>query len=323
MSGVCITTVFLFCVTNKEGPMKTINAILLALVASMGASSAFAFVPCSGASNLELNGPWFNSTGFSIVFTDETLNYPVEAVHFNIISYTGFGSPTFIGLIGFGSTAVSWLDASTGETIEVFVGSQFADIWAGTAGLTGHAFAFGLGGDDTLDGIAGVPGFSADYIHGGPGDDTLTGHEGDDIMEGGVGIDDMFGNDGADIMYGGPNDDLMYGGDDSDILYGEDGRDGLDGEDKADSLYGGDGNDALWDKDMTGGDYLDGEAGDDWIDSFDTASDTMVGGPGFDTAYGDIADIWGPGIVVGFLAGSGWPNIVAFAGRYVWIPTRL
>jgi Ca2+-binding RTX toxin-like protein len=68
-------------------------------------------------------------------------------------------------------------------------------------------FAYGLAGDDTLNGYGG-----GDTLHGDAGDDTLNGGDGDDILYGGRGTDTVNGGDGNDILDGGSGDDVLIGG---------------------------------------------------------------------------------------------------------------
>ena len=70
---------------------------------------------------------------------------------------------------------------------------------------------------------------SADYIHGGEGNNIIYGKDGDDSIIGNTGDDSLLGMGGKDTMYGGSGNDLMGGGHGNDNHYGGPGNDTYDG----------------------------------------------------------------------------------------------
>ncbi|WP_106692429.1 calcium-binding protein [Paracoccus methylarcula] len=108
-----------------------------------------------------------------------------------------------------------------------------------------HGLAYGLGGDDDLQGHDGIDmlygGAGNDTLNGGPGDDWLFGGRGDDGLDGGDGNDVLIDPEGGNHLTGGTGDDHLEG---SGTLEGGPGADVLiasyDGEDL---LVGGDGSD--------------------------------------------------------------------------------
>ncbi|SEL91847.1 Hemolysin-type calcium-binding repeat-containing protein [Roseivivax marinus] len=90
-------------------------------------------------------------------------------------------------------------------------------------------------GDDRLEGGQN----SADYIDGGPGNDTIIGNDGADWL---------IGNLGDDVVFAGAGDtdlDIVQGDDGNDELYGGGGGDFIDGGAGDDTMAGGTGNDVL------------------------------------------------------------------------------
>lgn len=164
-------------------------------------------------------------------------------------------------------------------------------------------------GDDRLEG-----GDGNDLLDGGEGDDKLYGGAGDDLLDGGLlgsGLntfqDQLYGGDGNDFLQGRQGDDLLFGG------AGDDTLDGGAGEDR---LYGDDGNDALTGENLSGGagddqmflrgqtaplDAVGGE-GDDYVSydgrsSQNAAGDVFMEGEGGNDSLqsysATLADIYG------------------------------
>lgn len=125
----------------------------------------------------------------------------------------------------------------------------------------------GRGGNDFLQGFGGN-----DTIDGGSGNDTLYAGDGDDMAEGGTGNDRVFLGDGDD-QYSPIENDIADRGDD--LIRGGEGDDGI--------------------IDLSGSDTLYGDAGDDILAAFGRglpdAPDTIDGGAGDDTLFGDNADV--------------------------------
>ncbi|MBF9232086.1 calcium-binding protein [Microvirga alba] len=247
----------------------------------------------------------------------------------NDVLYGGAGSDTLYG--GGGVDIASYDDSTEGLTInfgntyastgiarddvynsiEVLVGSRYADVILGTAGndwfyanygddvvrgYEGNDFLDGQGGNDSLDGGTGndqlFGGDGNDMLWGGDGNDTLYGGadndlidagDGNDVAYGGTGNDTLYGYAGNDHLFGEDGDDLIYGGTGADYIVGGFGHDRLYGEDGNDTLYGEYGNDSLYGG--AGDDVLYGNADNDLIDG-GAGNDTLYGGAGADTLYG-------------------------------------
>lgn len=166
---------------------------------------------------------------------------------------------------------------------------------AAAAGCSGHAKVeivdngtrmVGTCGNDTLTpgpGIKVVEGLAGhDVIVGGPNTKVIKGGEDADTIRGGNGNDRLYGQDGADHLYGGNGDDHLYGGDGNDVLDGGPGTDTEKGEKDNDTLRGGQG-----------------------------PNNTLIGGPGSNTA--SFADALPPGFAENEIdetnASAGRPNL--------------
>lgn len=99
------------------------------------------------------------------------------------------------------------------ESIEVVIGSRFADAIGGGTGKM--KFFLGAGDDafdtsyfvDAIDEVHGQSGsddiwggFGADRLFGDEGNDLIFGEDGDDFISGGKGIDDLWGGNGKDVF---------------------------------------------------------------------------------------------------------------------------
>jgi Ca2+-binding RTX toxin-like protein len=94
------------------------------------------------------------------------------------------GGGTFVASAAGSFTASApGLGTDTLTNIENIYGTNFGDLFDGSASLIGYAF-LGLGGDDTLIGTQG-----SDGLNGGDGNDVLRGGQGGDLMDGGSGQD--------------------------------------------------------------------------------------------------------------------------------------
>jgi len=184
--------------------------------------------------------------------------------------------------------------------IEYVIGGEQDDVLRGNNANNGF---WGRGGDDLIDGAAGVNFFfeqrDADMVVT-DSSLTLTGvdenqnpyTETDSIvniqqvlLQGGEGnnvIDASAYTLGVVSIEGGAGDDTLIGGRGDDFLYGEEGNDFLFGGPGNDYLDGGDGNDTL----NGGADDSDTPVGDD---------DSLIGGSGNDTYVFDLAvnDVYG------------------------------
>lgn len=154
--------------------------------------------------------------------------------------YSTSANPVHLVLSG-GSTGGD-AQGDTFISIEKFVGTAGADVFDGSASLTGF-FADGGGGADSMFGgpgddvlsiggaAAAVAGFAAleeeqpSMTDGNDGNDNIIGNDGNNIALGGNGNDRMDGGGGNDVMSGGAGDDTVIGGIGADILTGGEGAD--------------------------------------------------------------------------------------------------
>jgi Ca2+-binding RTX toxin-like protein len=180
---------------------------------------------------------------------------------------------------------------------------------------TGKVFDYILQYDDADDSAL-TPGSSRTKLYGGGGNDSFqlqanddwgNGESGNDYFEGGSGSDTIYGGSGNDELKGGVDKDSLYGGIGNDILWGVgssstsdpldfDGGNYLEGNEGNDTLYGGGGNDTMYGG--TDDDYLDGWEDDDIlyggndIAGLDSGNDVLVAWKGNDTLYGGDGNDW-------------------------------
>jgi V8-like Glu-specific endopeptidase len=205
-------------------------------------------------------GPiWWSMNGSQYIVGVHTLgDYPTR----------GYNGGTML-TADFFNRVVNWIsDSPTAGTMgdDLLVGTASADVIRGDFG---RDTINGGGGDDLIYGNPGV-----DIINGGDGDDRLFGGQND----GPVGVDGVM-RIGVETVMGGAGNDLIYGNHGSDILFGDSGQDVLYGGQDNDTIYGGDGNDLLFGN--RGDDLL---YGDNSFSSSGAGIDTIIGGPGIDTA---------------------------------------
>lgn len=143
--------------------------------------------------------------------------------------FSVLNAPT-ITVLADGRYAVSWTDAPTGGTADVWC--QIYDPREAAISLNGTLL------DDTFIGT-----HLADRLGGFIGDDTLAGASGDDLVSGGVGNDDLRGGASNDQVSGDDGDDALVGGSGSDGLDGGAGNDTLNGGFGIDATSGGLGDD--------------------------------------------------------------------------------
>lgn len=187
----------------------------------------------------------------------------------------------------------------TFESIEVYVGSAFAD----TMHLIGQgATIYGGGGDDLLNIWSGP----AVIFYGEAGNDTLWGDYGEDLLDGGTGDDTIDGYGGNDTIVGGEGNDTLRGGSGDDILSGGLGGDAFDGGDGIDTVsYANAASAIAFDMNQSSSSFL-GEAANDTFQSIEifvgsAHSDTMhlvgQGGTVYGGAGNDLINIWsGPSV---------------------------
>lgn len=167
--------------------------------------------------------------------------------------------------------------------------------------------------------------YSADWIDGLGGNDTIVGHDGADVLIGNLGddhiyagagdtdMDAIFGGDGNDVAYGGGGGDLMNGGAGSDLMGGGTGNDLMFGESGVASF---DPYSLNWTH-YTGTQSplaalfgLLGHTGidDNYLNSFPqsaSGNDTMWGGSGRDMIFGGWGeDVIGGGVGEDLLVGN-------------------
>ncbi len=115
---------------------------------------------------------------------------------FNVAAYNigASGGGTFIanGLPGGFAATAPGLGVDTLLNITQITGTNFGDLFDGSASTVGYTF-LAQAGNDTLIGSQG-----GDFLNGGIGDDTLSGGAGDDFVDGGAGNDVVDGGDGFD-----------------------------------------------------------------------------------------------------------------------------
>jgi Ca2+-binding RTX toxin-like protein len=192
--------------------------------------------------------------------------------------------------------------------------------------VTNGGKAFGLAGDDTLNGS-----IFGDVLVGGDGNDRLFGNDGFDTLEGGAGNDFMDGGTGSDIasyanelagvrvdlaittaqntlgsgfdtliniewLTGSAFNDMLFGSDIQNIINGGAGNDVIDargGDDLLhgglgnDTMLGGAGNDSIYDTD--GSNTVDGGIGNDYI-VMGAGDDNVNGGDGDDDINGGLGN---------------------------------
>jgi hypothetical protein len=153
--------------------------------------------------------------------------------------------------------------------------ANFSDLKSYAVGSVKEIVFYGLDGNDTFTNNTSIK----SYADGGYGDDVLNGGSGDDFLIGNYGNDTLYGNDGNDTLWGSGGNDKLYGGNGCDVLEGHGGNDVLYGGAGNDTLYGGSGNDQLF-----------GDAGNDVIVSIGGGTDTITGGPQWDSVWMDTTD---------------------------------
>jgi Ca2+-binding RTX toxin-like protein len=142
-------------------------------------------------------------------------------------------------------------------------GGDFNDTIVGGGGSKGNLI-YGMGGNDRIV-MSGKGGFT----FGGVGNDRIYGAaSGHDEIHGDDGNDRIYGGASADVIVGGNGNDTIYGGGGNDLIYGQDGNDLIYGDPGSDTAYGGNGNDTFYMRDH-------------FVDS-------IVGGPGTDSAQIDV-----------------------------------
>jgi Ca2+-binding RTX toxin-like protein len=188
-----------------------------------------------------------------------------------------------------GSAANNFIDTEGGDDV-VNGGDGNDDIDLGD----GNDIGVGAGGNDELFG-----GDGDDVVDGGPGNDFVDGNDGNDALTGDDGNDVLESNSGSDTISGGTGIDTItynYDGEDGGgISASLDGvaNDGAPGENQnigtdVENIIGSDGPDVI--TGSPGVNDLDGEEGDDVINSRDLVDDLVQCGPGFDTVIADGFD---------------------------------
>jgi Ca2+-binding RTX toxin-like protein len=189
---------------------------------------------------------------------------------------------------------------------------------AGPDGLIGQSgvadVIYGGGGNDYISGgdFYGedqTPGAAADLLCGGPGADTMRDSPGSDKLNGGDGNDTVsdYGY-GHDVLRGNAGDDLVRDqscdecGSGNDVLHGNGGNDTIASGWGKDKDYGDAGTDKVYDVECDGPTYMDGGAGNDYLESYSSSfegydltvcnqvADTINGGTETDTAKVDRLD---------------------------------
>jgi Ca2+-binding RTX toxin-like protein len=151
----------------------------------------------------------------------------------------GDGSDTMDGDAGGGDTVEVNGNPRTGDQFRVQPGPagrvDFDRISAGPFSLdiatTERLDVNGLGGDDDIQGAAGLAPLILLDLDGGPGADAIVGGDGPDLLQGGDDVDTLSGGAGNDRLVGDRGNDTMSGndGDDTMVWNNGDGTDGMAG----------------------------------------------------------------------------------------------
>lgn len=254
--------------------------------ASLGQSLALAGPAGSDPRFMGFWTVYLSTESLTVLYMDSDLNGFVSAADMRL---------EFDGAVVLGP------DAFSAGTFRLQLGTAQSDVDTAIPLGPDADIAFGLDGNDSLDGLGSA--------------DRLSGDRGNDQLAGGLGADQLFGGEGNDQLAGGAEQDSLYGGTGSDSLDGGDGDDEiwadqyqdslgyqqslviddesaqnlLDGGGGNDILFGSPGQDTLWGRDghdvlvaAGGADFLDGGEGNDTLDG-GVGMDTLVGGIGQDT----------------------------------------
>ena len=245
-------------------------------------------------------------SGASVVGGDHAVLAPGSCTQTDPDTVTcPFVTPLFVVFMGaFNDTvygdaaATAALEAHGGPGDDDLRGTENADRLSGD---DGNDSLDARGGDDSLDGGQGddtfYDGAGNDVVTGGPGNDTWIAGPGSDTFTGGVGNDradysartapvtlssDGVANDGE----AGEGDNI---GTDVEDLIGGSGSDTITGGPQTGLIRGGGGNDTLK-AGPAGQERIEGEEGDDVIDTRNGVYDSVDCGPGNDTLYADPGD---------------------------------
>lgn len=210
----------------------------------------------------------------------------------------GAGNDNLTG--GAGTDTASYTGAAAGVAVDTGTSRATNDGDGGTDTLSGIEKVIGSNFNDTLTGGAAADDLAGsngdDTIVGGGENDTLRGDDGNDVLDGGDGGDRLLGGEGNDVMLGGSGGDTMTGANGDDVAQGGDGNDfffaGGDFSDDDDKVSGDAGNDLIGGR--RGNDLLVGDGTDQFGTLVTTGgaagADSLFGGNGDDTIYGDHHD---------------------------------
>ncbi|HEY7874881.1 MAG TPA: hypothetical protein VIG64_07130 [Actinomycetota bacterium] len=237
---------------------------------------------------------------------DDTLDVSPAPTNQSGFIGDGFGAePGNDTYIGSGApapnfTRLSFDEVETPVTIDLRQGIATGagnDTLTGIGGITGGTADDRLVADDQTIFLGGLDG--NDVLIGGAASETLVGYLGDDRIEGGDGDDDIqpdVGDDGNDTVDGGAGvDQVRYPGHlplDVDLQEGTVTGRGSDSLAGIENVFGGDGDDVIRGDD--GPNVLDGDNGDDVIEGRAGADDlrgtTVSGGDGDDVLRGNAGN---------------------------------
>jgi hypothetical protein len=226
-----------------------------------------------------------------------------------LISVLGAAAVAVLPVLGADPSAAARAGPMCFGRPATIVGTPGNDRLVGQSGVVdviwgGGGNDFIVGGD--FFGDDEVPGSAPDLLCGGPGADQLRGAPGHDRLSGGRGKDNVDGGNGADVELGNAGADVVGRGSfadaDSadDVSLGGPGNDLVRGGFGADRLFGQGGADTVVDLECDGPTLVSGGGGNDSLESFASSfdaptvctsvSDTVLGGPGTDTAKVDPLD---------------------------------
>jgi len=195
----------------------------------------------------------------------------------------------------------------------IIYGYQGNEDWFFHSNNLGNNQVFAVGGDDVV-----MTGSGHDRLYGGVGDDVLWAWNGSDVLEGNEGNDILQAGTGQDFVDGGLDNDVVLAGAGKDVVLGGDGADLLYGDGLNPQVGGGQGAGGwVGDTALMEDDYLDGEAGADWLFGF-LGDDVLMGGEGADHLVGDIVPENSPALQILYTSNTFRYGLIAFDSSDFW-----
>ena len=192
-------------------------------------------------------------------------------------------------------------------------GYQGDEDWWFQLNNLGNNQVFAVEGNDVV-----MTGSGHDRLYGGGGDDVLWAWNGNDVLEGDAGNDILHAGTGQDFVDGGLDNDVVLAGGGKDVVLGGDGADLLYGDGLNPQIGGGQGVGGwVGDTALMDDDYLDGQAGADWLFGF-LGDDVLMGGAGADHLVGDIVPTNGPATQILYTSDTFRFGAIAFEFSDFW-----